>query len=347
VGKIIFVTGGDGLLGSNLVRHLLARGEAVRVMLQPGRRVQTLDGLDIERVEADLLDPEAVTRAMAGCDRVIHIAALTNVWPSRGPLYHQINVEGTRHVVAAALAHGVTRFIHVGSAASFQYGTRELPGDETRPNPRSPYGLDYIDTKTRGQEVVLQAVAEQGLPALVVNPTFMIGAYDSKPSSGAMLIGIAQRKTPGYSPGGKNWVYVGDAATAICNALTMGRIGACYILGHENLSYADAFRRISAAMQVPFPSIAVPKPVILAAGAIGSLIGRITGKTPVLTWPMARIACDGHYFSPAKAVRELQMPQTPIEVAVQEASDWFRANGYLAATAEVPLPVPDLQVEQR
>jgi dihydroflavonol-4-reductase len=325
----VFVTGGDGLLGSNLVRELLARGAQVRVMVQPGRQVKTLDGLDIERREGDLLDPHSVRQAMEGCASVIHVAALTNVWPSRGAIYHRVNVDGTRNVIDAALGLHVQRMIHVGSAATFQYGSIRQPGDETRLNHPSPYGLDYIDTKTQGQLAVLNAVQQRGLPALVVNPTFMIGAYDSKPSSGEMIIGLAKERAPGYSPGGKNWVYVRDAAQAICNALTMGRIGECYILGHENLSYKDAFARITKVLGVRTPKIPLPRPVVLAAGAAGSAQGLLTGRTPLLTYNTTRIACDGHYFSPAKAVRELAMPQTPLETAVEDAVRWFKGNGYL------------------
>lgn len=325
----VFVTGGDGLLGSNLVRSLLKRGHSVRVMVQPGRKPITLEGLAIERAEADLLDADAVKEVSRGCNQIIHVAALTNVWPSRGEIYHKINVQGTENMIAAALAHGVSRFVHVGSASTFLYGSKEKPGDESKVNFPSPYGLDYIDTKTLGSQRVQEAVLYNELPALITCPTFMMGGYDSKPSSGAMIIAIATRKTPGYSPGGKNWVCVTDVAEGICNALTQGRIGESYIMGHENLSYHEAFERIAAVAGVQSPSVPFPSALVQLGGLIGQTVGALRKKTPALTYPMARVSCHGHYFSPAKAVRELSLPQTPIEVGVQEALDWFREHKYL------------------
>jgi dihydroflavonol-4-reductase len=327
--KKIFVTGGDGLLGSNLVRELLNRDFQVSVLIQPGRKVQTLDGLEIERIEADLLDRDALIAASAGADAIIHVAALTNVWPSRGDIYHQINVVGTEHIIAAALTHQVKRLVHVGSASAFFYGSKEAAGDESRVRHKTPYGLDYIDTKTAGQELVLQAVREKDLPAVVVNPTFMIGAYDSKPSSGAMIVALAKGKVPGYTAGGKNWVHVRDVAQGICLALEKGRIGECYIMGHENLSYQEAFSRMAKAIGKKPPRIGLPSPIVKFTGLLGSALGTLTGKTPALSYPMARVSCDGHYFSPAKAVRELGMPQTPIEEAAKDAYQWFQENGYL------------------
>ena len=327
--KQILVTGGDGLLGSNVVRELLARNYNVRVLVQSGRKVDTLQGLDIETIEGDILNIDSLEKAVLGCEGVIHIAAITNVWPSRGEIYHKVNVEGTRNMVEVALKARVNRFVHIGSASSFYYGSQQSPGTEANVRPTSPYGLDYIDTKTAGQQLVLKAVQSQGLPAVVVNPTFMLGAYDSKPSSGAMIVAIAKGKVPGFTKGGKNWVHVRDVAIGVCLALEKGAIGECYIMGHENLSYKEALTRIATAMGKKPPKIGLPNVVVKLFGLLGSAIGNISGKTPAMSYPMARVACDGHYFSPEKAVRELGLPQTPIEEAAKDAYQWFSENQYI------------------
>lgn len=329
--KHLLVTGGDGLLGSNLVRELLNRSYRVRVLVQPNRKAHTLEGLDIETVEGDIMDLDSIQKAAKGCEAIIHVAALTNVWPSRGDIYHKINVEGTRNMVQVALEQKVKRFIHVGSASSFFYGPKEQPGTEERIRHKSPYGLDYIDTKTAGQQVVLDAVKQNNLPGVVVNPTFMLGAYDSKPSSGAMIIALAKGKVPGYTKGGKNWVHVNDVAVGICLALEKGRIGECYIMGHENLSYQEALSRIARAIDKKPPAFGVPNFAVKTFGLIGSFIGSISNRAPSVSYPMARVSCDGHYFSPAKAVQELGMPQTPIEEAAKDAYQWFLDNSYLTA----------------
>ena len=327
--KKIFVTGGDGLLGSNVVRKLLAMGHEVTVMVQPGSKAKTLEGLNIKQVEADLLDKDKVLEASKGAEMIIHIAAITNVWPSRGEIYHKVNVLGTEHIIEAALTHKAERLVHVGSASSFGYGTKENPGKETDPCKSAKYGLDYIDTKLKGQEVVLEAVKTKNLQAIVVNPTFMIGPHDSKPSSGAMILAAANGEIPGFSPGGKNWAYVGDVAQGVCNAMTMGRIGECYILGGENLTYKEALIQICEAVGSKPPGFTVPPFLVKFAGWAGQTISGLAGKPPKLSYAMAWVSCDGHYFSPQKAIDELALPQTPLKEAAKEALDWFKANGYI------------------
>lgn len=327
--KKILVTGADGLLGSNLVRLLLERNYEIRVLVQPGKDPVTLGNLPLEKMEGDVLNPESLDRAAEGQDAVIHVAANTNVWPSRGDIYFKVNVEGTLNMVRAAQKHDIQRFIHVGSASSFGIGSKEKPGTEEDPCISAKYGMDYIDTKAQGQEVLLDIVRKENFPAIVANPTFMIGPYDSKPSSGAMIIAAARGQVPGFTGGGRNWVHVRDVATGIANALTKGRIGECYIMGHENLSYKEAITLICKEVGSNPPRFVIPDFFIKTAGAVGSLSGRLLGITPKLTLPMAMVSCDEHYFSAAKAIRELDLPQTPLREAVRDAYTWFKQNDYL------------------
>ncbi|MGZ4034025.1 MAG: NAD-dependent epimerase/dehydratase family protein [Bacteroidia bacterium] len=326
----VFVTGPDGLLGSNIVRELLERKYEVRAMLFHNRTPITLIGLPIEIVYGNIMSKEDLVRLSAGCDYFINVAAITDMWPSRGEIYFKINVQGAQNVIDAVLENKIKRLVHIGSASSFGYGTIDNPGNETTPFKSAKYKVDYIESKKLGQEKVIEAVKEKGLPAIIVCPTFMLGPYDSKPSSGAMVIAIVEGKMPAFSSGGKNWVYVKDVAKGACNALTMGRIGEAYILGGENLTYVDAVKRMADAVgQKKIPGFVAPDFFLKFIGLMGSLSGAITKKAPKLSYNIARIACDGHYFSPKKAIEELQMPQTPIEVGVKEAKEWFIKNDYL------------------
>lgn len=326
----VFVTGPDGVLGSNIVRELLARKYEVRVLVYGPREPITLKGLPIEIVEGDITNKEQVIKLSAGCDYFINVAAITDMWPARGEIYFKINVKGTENAIEAALQNKMKRLVHVGSASSFGYGTMENPGNETSAYKSAKYKVDYIESKKLGQEKVIAAVKEKGLDAIVVCPTFMIGPYDSKPSSGALIIAIAKGKLPGFSSGGKNWVYVKDVSVGVCNAMTMGRSGEAYILGGENITYVKAVKRIAAELgQKKLPKFIAPDFVLKFLGMMGSLGAAITGKAPKLTINLAQIACDGHYFSPQKAIDELKMPQTPIEVGVREAQKWFIENNYL------------------
>jgi len=325
----IFVSGADGMLGSHVVRELLVRKYTICAFIQPGRNTSTLDGLAIERVNGDISDYKQLKNAVAGCDGLIHIAAVTGVWPSKDPIFKKINVDGVENIINAALTQNIKKIVHVGSASAFGYGSRDNPGTESSLFKSAKYGIDYITTKKQGQDLVLEAVKTRGLPAVVACPTFMFGPYDSKPSSGAMLLAVAKKQLTGYSRGGRNWVAAADVAKGICNAFEKGRIGECYIMGNKNLSYKDAFALIADATQVKQPGMLVPDFLVKFIGLCGSIYSAFTGKKPKISLPMARASCDGHYFSAAKAVAELDLPQTSLEIAIADTVSWFRENGYL------------------
>ncbi|MCB8995372.1 MAG: NAD-dependent epimerase/dehydratase family protein [Bacteroidales bacterium] len=326
----VFVTGPDGLLGSNIVRELISRNYNVVALVLKGVEPHTLSGLPIDIVYGDVTDLESLVNLSKGCEYFIHIAAVTDTWPSRGAHYFKVNVEGTRNAIEAALRNKVKRFVHVGSASSFGYGSFSEPGDESSAFKSHKYKLDYINSKKDGQNLVNEAIIKRALPGIIVCPTFMIGPYDAKPSSGALVIAIAKNKLPGLASGGKNWVAVKDVAVASCNALTMGKVGSSYILGGENIPYKDAVKRIAAALgQKSHPTIVVPDFLLKFVGWLGSVIARFSSRPPGISFAQALIACDNHYFSNEKAVKELNMPFTPLETAVVELRDWFKENGYL------------------
>lgn len=325
----VFVTGADGFLGNNIVRELLKRNYSVRAFLQEGRDVPTLDELKIEKVYGDILDAESVSNGADGCDFIIHAAANTNIWPYRSESIRTVNINGTQNVINAALKSKVKRLVSIGTANSFANGTAQKPGNEEQPFTAHKFGLDYIDSKYEAQLAILNAVKSDSLDAIILNPTFMLGPYDTKPSSGALLIALYEGKVPGYTTGGRNFVYVKDVAIAACNGLTQGEAGQCYIMANENLSYKAFNQMVAEELKIKPPRLYVPKVFILLFGSIAELFARATGKTPNVSRTVARISLETNYYTAAKAVRELDMPQTPIRQAVKEAFDWFKENGYL------------------
>ncbi|MDF9795876.1 dihydroflavonol-4-reductase [Catalinimonas alkaloidigena] len=326
----VFLTGTSGLLGSNTAKELLMRGHHVRGLFHNSIEAELLEKHpNFEEFHGDITDPDKMIEGVAGCDAVVHAAADTSQWPDRSPDYINTNVKGTLNVVEAAKKAKVRRGIFVSTANSVGFGTKAHPGDETSPPKFQQYGIGYMETKYQAQQIVLNEVKEGGYPFIVVNPTFMIGPNDFKPSSGKMVIAVAKGKVPGYPVGGKNYVYVGDAANAIANALTMGRPGECYILGNENLSYQEMFTKIAEVVGAKPPKLAIPPFATKAFGMLGTIAGNIFGITPNVSYKMAVVSCDGHYFSAKKAVEELNMPQTPIETAIKECYEWFKEHGYL------------------
>ena len=326
----VLITGADGVLGSNLVREFLHRNYEVSVFLLPSSKDPiTLKGLTLNYYYGNILNPEALSAAVKGHDYVVHGAASTVVYPARSESINEVNVTGTRNMINAVLEYGIKKFIHVGTANSFTHGSIEKPGNESKEYGAHIYGLDYMDSKKKAQDLVLQAVQEKNVPAVVVNPTFMLGPYDSKPSSGSMIIALKNGKIPGYTTGAKNYIAVKDAAVAIANAIDLGRIGECYILGNHNMTFKEAFHRFAKVIDAKPPKRRLPSWIVVLYGTFNSFSAKLFRYAPAVTKELAKISCEQQYYSAAKAKNELNMPATPIEVAVKECYDWFNANGYL------------------
>jgi dihydroflavonol-4-reductase len=240
-----------------------------------------------------------------------------------------VNIEGTKNVMEVAEMYKMNRMVHISSAVSFNHGTMENPGNETHLFNGWKFGLDYINSKYLAQKMLLKKYKSDGFPVIIINPTFMIGPFDSGPSSGKMIIGLYKNKFPGYSSGGKNFVYSADVAVAAVNALSMGRLGECYIAGNENLQYNEFFKKACEIRNKTFKLIKVPNFIILIVGILNSMKASLIGKPPGLSYKAARMAAIGQYYSSSKAQIELKMPQTPIEHALDNCLNWFELNGYL------------------
>lgn len=318
------------MLGSMICRKLIEAGYEVTAMCLPSSKAMTLEGMTLKIIKGDILDMQFLDTEIAGHDYLIHVAAMTNVWPRRIEHLKKVNIEGSRNVKEACQRHNIERMVYIGSASSFSPGSKEQPGNESSPFTWNKFGMDYIDSKYAAQQELIKAYKEENFPVITINPTFMIGPYDSGPSSGAMLLNLYKKKVPGYSTGGKNFVFSGDVAQAVVNALTKGRLGECYIAGHENLEFKEFFTKACNVMGRKFTLKKVPQFLILGMGGLNSSIARISKKPPKLSYGMASMASVSQYFSPAKAVKELDMPQTPIEEAIASSLNWFKENNYIS-----------------
>lgn len=324
----VIVTGADGMLGSNIVQELVSRGHEVSTYVLPNSRV-IFPEHNLKRYEGNILDLETLTKAVEGHDAIIHVAALTDVWPSRSEIVCKVNVEGTKNIATVTKEAGIERLVVIGSASSCGFGDKTNLGNEETPFKSYKYGLDYIDSKKEAQDFILKEAKENGLPAILVNPTFMFGAYDSKPGSGKMIKAIHEGKIPAYAPGGRNYVHAKDVAVAAVNGLTMGRIGEHYIAGNRNMSYHEALHLISDTIDGKPPKFEVPSFIMKTIGWLSSAAANVFGITPTISYPMAVISTDEQYFSCEKAIKELGLPQTDLEVAITECFEWMKANGVL------------------
>lgn len=327
--KTVLVTGGDGMLGNHVVRELLKQNYEVQVfVLDSFSGNNSLGKLNVQIVKGNLLNKISVINATKNCDAVIHIAASTSVWPTQNNPCFKVNVEGTRNVLDAAVVNKVKKVVYVGTANSFGAGTKKSPGSEIKPYASAKYHLDYMDSKYQAQKLVLSY--NDKLNCTIVNPTFMFGAHDSALGSGAMIKAIFKNKVPGAAPGGRNYICAKDVAVAIVNAITMGKPGECYILGNKNLSYKEAFSEIAETLHIKKTYKIIPRIFVLIFGFFAGLFGKIFKYKPVVSYPLARISCDEHYYSSQKAIDDLKLPQTPIKEGITEAADWLKENGHLA-----------------
>lgn len=325
----ILLTGADGLLGNNLVHELLCRNYEVSVLLlNELLPTPVLDGLSLRRYYGNILDSRAVSDAISGHDLVIHAAASTQVNPPRNEIIREVNIIGTRNVISACLQYKVRRLIHVGTANSFSPGDPDNPGKEDSRYIGYKYGLDYFDSKYEAQTLVLNAVATRELNAVIVNPTFMIGPYDTKPSSGSLILAIRNKKIPIYTQGSKTYIAVKDAAVAIANAITLGESGECYILGNHHMTYKEVFELIAKSIGMRPPRFTLPSQLVILFGMFNSWFGRMSGQVSTVSKELALLSCEHHCYSGEKARRILQMPSTDLDIAIKECIQWFEHNGY-------------------
>jgi len=329
----VLVTGANGFLGRHLVAELLSRKYQVRTLVRENwhplpTALLPLDMLPVEVWEGDITQPATIAGAAEGCGAIIHAAALTQVNPARSSAVWAANLVGTENVLHLARQVGVERFVYVGTANVFGFGSKTSPGNETQAYAGQRYGLDYMDSKRAATDAVLRAVAEWQLPAVLVHPTFMFGPGDAKPTSNALLLELYRGQLPGYPVGGKNYVHVRDVAVATVNALTQGTIGESYILGNQNLSYQEAFTLMARLMGVRPPQRQIPPGLARLYGRFCDVKAQLTGQPAQVNSAMVAVANDGHYFSVQKARAALTLPQTSLEIAVTEAFHWFKEHHY-------------------
>ena len=323
------VLGADGLLGSHLVRELLAQGYPVRVFVQPGSTSPTLEGLPIEVVHGDLLgEPGDLLGAAKGCDLVFHCAAITDLWAEPERVW-AVNFDGTQRVAEACLRLGVRRLVFVGSASAFQYGTVEQPGDERGGYPSAHRGIPYMASKHRAMRLVLDYAAERGLDAVVTVPTMLLGGYDWRPSSGELIRQFLNRKMQVVASGGRCFAYAPDVARATVAAAERGRRGECYITGGHNLTYRQFFTEVARIAGVAAPRAVAPPAVLSLVGRAGSAYEGITGRKVALNRTLARLAAIGSFYSSAKAMDELGMEITPLEPAIEETLRCLGEYGHI------------------
>ena len=325
------VTGATGFVGSAVARALLARGHALRLLVRPGGNRANIAGLPAELAEGDLRDSASLGRAVAGCGAIVHVAADYRLWVPDPEVMNRANVEGSRALFLAGQAAGVERAVYCSSVAALGLVGDGTPGDETTPNALEKVIGTYKRSKYLAEQAVL-ALARDGLPIVIVNPSAPVGPRDIKPTpTGKMIADAAAGRMPAYVDTGLNVVHVDDVAEGHALALERGRAGECYILGGEDMGMGQILALVAEAAGRKPPRIKLPHAALYPLALASEGLARTFGIEPIVTRDVLAMARKKMFFSSAKARAELGYAPRPAREAVFDAVAWFREQRRAAA----------------
>lgn len=320
--KKIFLTGITGLLGTNLANTLLdANYQVIAIAREPnkyfGKRTENL-----QLVQKEL--SENYDTYLEGVDVVVHIAAVTATNLIEYSDYEKINHLASLQLMQKAQKYKVSRFIFISTANTIGYGNFENPGTESN-KIKQPFTKHfYAQTKLKAEQDLIAAAKQ--IECIILNPTFMIGSEDSKPSSGKLLLMGLDKKVVFYPPGGKNFVPVTDVVQAIIHSFDKGKSGEKYLIAGDNLSYKEFFKKLQIltdnTSQLLIP---VSKLVMLFLGVIGDLLRFCKIRTSWSTANMKALCIDSYYDN-QKSKRELKIPYSSLEVAMKESVVYFKSD---------------------
>ncbi len=328
-GDVTLITGVAGFLGSAVARRLAASGRRVRGVVRASSPRGNLADFPGEIVEADLRDPAAVAAAMRGAGELFHVAADYRLWARDPEEIVRNNHAMTEAVMAAALRAGVRRVVYTSSVATLLPDPAG-PADETRAaTPEQATGA-YKRSKVVAERLVERLVAEQGLPAVIVNPSTPIGPRDVRPTpTGRIVVEAAMGKMPAFVDSGLNLVHVDDVAQGHLLAAERGKVGERYILGGQDVALGEMLRQIARIVRRRPPTVELPVTPLFPLAWLAELGGKLTGREPFLTLDSLRMARHHMFYTSAKAERELGYAARPYGAALEDAIAWFRGAGMI------------------
>jgi dihydroflavonol-4-reductase len=328
-GPKILVTGAAGFLGSHLTRQLVARGADVRVLLRPSSNNRAIADLPLEYMTGDLRDAASLDRALAGVQRVFHVAADYRLWSKRSQDIYDSNVGGTKNLLEAAKRADIEQFIYTSTVATIAVDRPEHPNEFTDAKFEEMVG-HYKRSKWLAEKEVLDA-AKQGFPAIVAMPTTPIGPWDWKPTpTGKIILDFLNGKMPGYVETGLNFVGVEECAAGHILVAEKGIAGERYLLGAENLTLKGLLDLLAEMTGLPAPSLKIPHGVALGVAYAETAFSRLIGREPQIPVEGVKIAQHMMFVNCSRAVRELGFQAGPVVGAVERAVRWYEANGYIA-----------------
>lgn len=324
------VTGANGFVGAAVCRALLADGQAVRALVRPGSDRRTLQGLDVEQVEGDIVVVDTLGPALEGCRSVFHVAADYRLWVPDPDAMYETNVRGSVNVLEAAHGAGVERMVYTSSVATLGLNPDGTPADEDVPVTLEDMIGHYKRSKFLAEEAVRERAGDLGVPVVIVNPSTPVGPGDARPTpTGRIIVDAATGRMPAFVDTGLNLVHVDDVALGHLLALHAGVPGQRYILGGTDLSLKEILTMIAERVNRMPPRVRLPRWCAWPIAYVSQGIATLTGGEPRATVDGVRMSAKRMYFSSAKAERELGFRARPVGEALDDALAWFRRHHYL------------------
>jgi dihydroflavonol-4-reductase len=323
------ITGATGFVGYHVTRVLLEKVKNVRVLVRPTSSTRSIESLPCEIVAGDLRDPLSLSKAVAGVNRIFHIAADYRLWASNPNEIYENNVAGTRNLIDAARRAGIERFIYTSTV-----GTIAVPRGDRLPDESTHASLNemighYKKSKFLAEEEVLKAATE-GFPAVIVNPTTPIGPGDWKPTpTGRIIVDFLNGRMPGYVDTGFNVVPVEDVAEGHWLAAERGAIGQRYILGGSNMTLKHFLDVLAVVSGYPKSRLRVPHTLAFAAGLVEKVLSSVVRREPRIPLEGVRMARHKMFVDCSRAARELGFQAGSIDAALDRATQWYISNGYV------------------
>ncbi len=322
----VLLTGAGGFLGRHLAAGLLRRGHAV-VAVDLAFPVSLPQGSEV--VEASVTDAPAMSVAAAGCDAVIHAAAITGLWARDVDEFDRVNAGGAAIVLGAAADAGASRGVLVSSYTTLVSGRRGAPHrvlDETEElAPEALLGA-YPRSKRRAELIAAKA----GVPTAIVLPSAPIGPGDARPTPpGALLRDLVNGDIPAMIDCVFNLVDVRAVADGVIAALEKGEGGRRYLLSGMDVDTDALLALVERVTEVPMPKARVPYGVALAAARVEAGLARLTGRPPKAPLTGVRLAGPNLSFAPERARQELGFAPQPVARAVRDALRWMRGAGMI------------------
>ena len=323
-GRAAFVTGATGFVGLNVVKELMIRGWDVTALHRPSSDIKLLKRFRPKLAVGTLSEPQSLSAAIPqGTDTIFHVAGNTNMWRGGNAEQTRDNVEGTRHVVEAALAKRVRRLVVTSSISAYGPVNGEIT--EETPSLAANSSVNYQRTKWQAQELALAAIP-QGLEVVIMQPGAIMGPYDIGTWS-RLFVMVRDGKLPGVPPSMLTFTHVREVVAAHIAAADKGQNGGSYLLGGENKTLMELVREIAALVGKPAPAKETPLGLLRLIAVVGDVASRFTGKAPPITPEMASAMSRKVSTDSAKARRELGYKIIPLKDMVKDCYDWMAAEG--------------------